>query len=642
MSAQKQEKSGNYKFGAVVKMAASYVQRMTESIFSNEKYINWGENNEFPQMLIDLYNTSPTHRAILNSKMKYISGKGLYSEDSRIQAWLNQANRFGESWNDIWKRQVRDNEIFNAQFIEVRQTRPNAKPSYYFMDASKCRLASDLKHIYFSEQWCEYRQKVYDHKYHQEYQRISAPKTKKIPIYDPESEFQSHYVMIHFVSRPGMRYYPEPYYQASLADIRTDAKIANYNLNEITNNFALGGTIIFKEGAPQTDEEKKEHQDLMEKMYGDTENAGGWRSLFAMDNDSAPEIVAHDGNNLADRYTNLKDRVEKSIFIGHEITSQTLFGIPTPGALSQRSELLLAYELFNNLYVDDRRSICLDFIKKICSKELNIKDPEIWVEERKPIDKKIDISEGTMRQVMTTEEIRRYIDEEIGFELDELPPAQMSRLKKFESDAENYAAYLFEELAKSKNLKYEEVQKFMIEHDENGMPMEFATDLDNLEEKILKMIRDNKDISRTQIAEAMNMKLDDVALIISELQRKNFIKFTSGVSIALTIPGAELKLNENLPKTKLMYRYALRPDAPALKPGSVSRDFCRRMEALPPEANLFSKEEIDLLNNQMKESPYADVQDVWLSRGGWYRPVGKDISVPFCRHIWEQVLIIEK
>ena len=44
----------------------------------------------------------------------------------------------------------------------------------------------------------------------------------------------------------------------------------------------------------------------------------------------------------------------------------------------------------------------------------------------------------------------------------------------------------------------------------------------------------------------------------------------------------------------------------------------------------------------MKSSGIADVTDVWLARGGWYRKPETSTSVPYCRHIWKQVIVRKK
>ena len=61
-----------------------------------KNYVEFGERNNYPNYLIDLYNESPKHGAIVRGKSIYITGKGF--EDKGI------ANSTGESWNDLLKK----------------------------------------------------------------------------------------------------------------------------------------------------------------------------------------------------------------------------------------------------------------------------------------------------------------------------------------------------------------------------------------------------------------------------------------------------------------------------------------------------------------------------------------------------------
>ena len=43
----------------------------------NKDFVYYGEYNNFPSFVIDIYNKHPEHSAIIKAKCKYISGKGL-------------------------------------------------------------------------------------------------------------------------------------------------------------------------------------------------------------------------------------------------------------------------------------------------------------------------------------------------------------------------------------------------------------------------------------------------------------------------------------------------------------------------------------------------------------------------------------
>ena len=63
--------------------------------------------------------------------------------------------------------------------------------------------------------------------------------------------------------------------------------------------------------------------------------------------------------------------------------------------------------------------------------------------------------------------------------------------------------------------------------------------------------------------------------------------------------------------------------------------------ALDNKRIIFDRE-IELLRNDMPSSGIADVTNVWLARGGWYRKPDTDTSIPYCRHIWRQVIVRKK
>lgn len=78
----------------------------------NKDWIYYGERNDYPSFVIDLYNRHAVHAAILKAKCKFISGKGLYVKPSeynavldavRAESFLQRANRY-EDWSSVFKK----------------------------------------------------------------------------------------------------------------------------------------------------------------------------------------------------------------------------------------------------------------------------------------------------------------------------------------------------------------------------------------------------------------------------------------------------------------------------------------------------------------------------------------------------------
>ena len=68
-----------------------YVERSYAERPSNQGYVNYGDDNLFPQYLIDLYKSSATHNALCTSIAYMIFGDGAGRhagsppEDSRVE-----------------------------------------------------------------------------------------------------------------------------------------------------------------------------------------------------------------------------------------------------------------------------------------------------------------------------------------------------------------------------------------------------------------------------------------------------------------------------------------------------------------------------------------------------------------------------
>ena len=62
------------------------------------KIVYYGQQNDFPSSIIELYNKSSINATCVNAIRDGIVGGGLTTENEEL---LNRANRDGESWNDV-------------------------------------------------------------------------------------------------------------------------------------------------------------------------------------------------------------------------------------------------------------------------------------------------------------------------------------------------------------------------------------------------------------------------------------------------------------------------------------------------------------------------------------------------------------
>jgi hypothetical protein len=395
------------KFPIVTEFASQEVPKFLEK--KNKNIVWFGADNMYPYELIDLYNDSSTHNAIVNGKVGYTIGNGLEGDDLETKKWLSQAN-IDQDWTSLMKSLSLDYEIFNGYAIEVIKTKVGNQ--YHHIDFANIRLGLDGS-IQYADDWITDKGT-----------KNSKPSIQYLERYNPRDAEQKRGVIYHVDYRPNLKYYPLPVYVGSLAEIKTDVQIGDYWLNEVENGF-VGGTLIqHNNGVPETKEEAETFEKAFQEKFG---KATGTKivHLFSPAKDNSSEITSLNGNDLHERYIEMSKRVKESIFIGHRVTNPILFGVKEEGQLGARNELDLAYEIFTNTYIAERQNTLLRTIKKLAFYEIQRTDIEIIP--LKPIDA-IDLTSDIILANLDREEIRELITDQTGLELKEAieEPVDMS------------------------------------------------------------------------------------------------------------------------------------------------------------------------------------------------------------------------
>ena len=81
---------------------------------------------------------------------------------------------------------------------------------------------------------------------------------------------------------------------------------------------------------------------------------------------------------------------------------------------------------------------------------------------------------------------------------------------------------------------------------------------------------------------------------------------------------------------EVRFKYALRSPTPPLE--GKSREFCVKLMDLN---RLYSREEIETISTRVD-------RNVWNYRGGYWTNADTRVTTPYCRHIWNQQLIVKK
>jgi len=620
-----------------------------------KEWVKYGEENNYPQYLILLFNRSAKHNAIITSKQLYIAGKGWIFDQSTmqgeevvsLQAFIDNPNPY-ETLNDLSKKTILDNELFGGCYLKVVATKGNKGVQIYHVDYCDVRSNDDNTEFYYSNEWLDISGN-----------ENSNPEFTTYPAYDPNKK-QAESVYYYKSYRPNLKTYTLPEYIGAVPAIITDAEIANFHRAEIQNSFKGSKMVTFVNGVPAEDEMQATKRRL-NKQFVPTDGAGQIVIDFADDKDRVAIIQDLDSGNFQDKYNALNDTIQQEIFVGHKITSPMIFGVRVPGQLGGRAEMIDAFNLFTNTYVSPKQEVQ----EQIYNIFAPIKG-KLKIKQLEPI--MPSFSEATLSQILTKDELREIIGRkplDVNVQstdadalstlsplvatkvLNQLTPNEVRKIiGKAPLDGGD-AILPSADVTAPNEFKFSKQTKDLIDFEtfsKYGEPTENFTVvktkkimfgkqdfISKLEQGILDIIKKTPEINiedLTKVLKVDKTKITDAleTLIADGLIDKNLV----------ITPKGDKKEVPSFSELFIRYKYALRSDAPPLEIGGKSRDFCAAMMDNP---RYFSREDIENIGKELGQVYGIPNYDAFRRRGGWLHDTNLDANVPYCRHVFVQELV---
>jgi len=596
--------------------------------FSNDKvpeflevrgkdWIKYGENNDYPNYLVTLFNRSAKHNAIVTSKQLYICGQGVQfnaeglppEKIASTQAFIQSPNQY-EDLNELNRKIVLDMELFGGFYLHIVKTKDRKGISaVYHLDYCNVRSNKDNTCFYYSDEWLNDQG--------EDNPRVD-PK-KYIAYGSKEWEKAKEGVMYVKQYRPNVATYALPDYIGAVNAIITDAEIANFHRAAIQNGFQGGTMIVFKNGQP-SDEEMATIERQIKKKFTGTDRANTFVIDFVDDPTRTPEIIPLNGNDFDKRYDALNDTIQQEIFVGHKVTSPMLFGVRVEGQLGGRNEMATAYSLFQNTYITPKQIL----IEAVLNELVGLSD-RITIKPVEPI--LPDFSEQTLLQILTKDEMREIIGRK---PLKVEQPAASGFCKHtFAKDDDIKDLEVFAKFGRSSDdyMSVKNVKAMFSVQEMDGVQHQMFA-LTKTEKAILDLLKTSPDASAKDVAKYLKITEKEATDIMTNLLDKGYLD----ENLKLTNKGAETK-TPDLTELVVMYKYELRANAPDLVAGGQSRPFCKGMMS----ANkLYTREEIDQIGKELGNIYGEPNYDVFRRRGGWYTDPNTGVHQPACRHVWMQ------
>lgn len=615
MTARREKKKyGLPKEGVVFKQ--DFESKLPEyKVVNGKDYVMYGENNRYPDYLLEMYQRSAKHNAIVNGKVNYITGKGFTYDATKVQGeQLAELNKLMDNPNpyddldDILYKTTLDFEIFNGFALEIVWNLQGRISQIAHKNFGNIRRTPEGDKFYYADDWKEFGE------------------PEGLTTYEPfNPEKRLGKQLYYYCSyAPSVRYYPVPEYLGALAYIETDARIANYHVNNLRNGFLGGFLFNFNNGVPSDEEQRDIKRQLLRQMKGDD----GERIVvnFNDTQDTGLKIEPLNANDLDKQFNILNETIQTEIFVAHRVTSPMLFGVRTSGQLGGRGELIEAYELFKAVYVNDR----VQKLERVFNYLFSFNGLAVLeIEATDPITERL--SEDSLVQIMTKNELR----EKAGLPpIEEIDPAKEAQnFNQVEFRKEKQELELFQKFGVDSG-SFVELKARPMRYGFELMEQDFASEYAELDAEILKLIEKDPAITSDKIAEKTKQSIKVISDRISALIEAK----------AINIRGALKELGESakdfikprnpdgVPLVQVMYKYDVLPEYGPQKLISGSREFCVKMIDL---ARYYTREDINQISQIMGYS-------VWERKGGWYTKPGTEQHYPSCRHTWMQVLVKPK
>ena len=307
-------------------------------------WVNWGSSNNYPNLLLDLYNQSPTHHSAVNFAVQSILGNGVDYDAMKMNGDEVVPN-YAQDWNEVIKALALDYILYGSYAIQVIMNNDGKTYSFWHTPLDKVRWSEfdedgQIPSYWICQDWTA---------------------TGKYPPFQIEAldmkeekilEKGKPYLYVYRTYSPTMTYYTQPHYAAAIKAIQAEIEYCNYDLKNIVNGFTPAGMITMPE--VETDEERNAIINNITKMFQGSDNANSVMISFRNSiEDKAVEFTpftASQGN--VNIYAEANQRVINRILSAHQIPNASLIGMPdvgNTGFASEAQKLETAYQLYNKL-----------------------------------------------------------------------------------------------------------------------------------------------------------------------------------------------------------------------------------------------------------------------------------------------------
>ena len=307
----------------------------------NKKWISYGENNDYFDVLIERYLGSPTNSRCINGIVDMVYGRGLEATDSAEFPEMYAKFKVLIRPKDV-KRVSNDYKMLGQAAMQVVYNKSKTKiikVLHFPMEclrAEKCDAKGVIRAYYYHPKWAEIK---------------PSDTPKRIPTFGNGAKSEKSELYIFKPYRSGFYYYAPVDYHGCLQYCSLEEEVSNYHISNIKQGLQPSLLINFNNGIPNEETQEIIERKIYDKFSGSS-NAGKFILAF---NESIETKADLEPIHLPDahaQYQFLSDESREKIMLGHGIVSPILLGIKdNTGFGNNAEELRTASILMDNIVI---------------------------------------------------------------------------------------------------------------------------------------------------------------------------------------------------------------------------------------------------------------------------------------------------
>jgi len=320
----------------------------------NKDWVQYGDDNNYYQYLIDLYHSSPTNNACIKGTVDQIFGKGL--EVTRASRDLPGYIEFKKLFSaDDIRAVAMDLKMLGQASFQLVKSKDRKKyvQAKHFpqqtLRPAKCNDKGEIEKYYYCPDWANIK-------------RNHTPIEFRAFGYDQTA---NECILTIKPYSTGSFYFAPVDYQGGTQYANLEAEISNFHINNIMNGLAPSMLINFNNGQPPA-EVKDTVEAQIKQKFGGSSNAGRFIISWNDGKESSADITPVQLSDAHNQYQFLSQESMQKIMVAHRIVSPLLLGIKdNTGFGSNADELKSASILFDNVVIRPFQRLIIDAVTKV-------------------------------------------------------------------------------------------------------------------------------------------------------------------------------------------------------------------------------------------------------------------------------------